>query len=219
MKTKFNYGKPVVAGVATFAGREESLKIMLDSIKDQVDKIVVYDNEQNPNITDLGKFYGLCNLTEDVFYFSMDDDILYPKTYVEDSINAIKRLGTIITFHGRILLGKGRSYYFGHQAYRCLQDVNEELIMDVAGTGVTAFDTAYFNPIKLIYSEDMKMSDLVFSWSAANNNKKITILKHKQGYIQQIEQDITKSICFDQQRKCTRQNQIADEIITLNRPK
>lgn len=212
IERKTNYRLAVVIGMATFKGREESCKLAIKSLENQCDKIILYDNEINPNLTDLGKFYALYKLEEQVFYLSCDDDIEYSDTYVKDMVEAIERLKTIVTHHGRILQGVGRSYYFGHKAYRCLNDVNEELIIDVAGTGVAGWSTEYFNPIDLIYSDDMKMSDLVFSLEAAKQNKKITLLKHKQGYIKQLEQDVKKSICFQHQRNCPRQNEIADEI-------
>ncbi|HJZ24431.1 MAG TPA: hypothetical protein VJ201_08340 [Candidatus Babeliales bacterium] len=219
IERKTSYKKPVVIGIATYAGREESLKQVLISLSKQCDQIVLYDNEVNPNLTDLGKFYGLYDLKESVYYLCCDDDIVYGDTYVKDMVSAIERTGTIVSHHGRQLLGLGRSYYRGHKSFRCLGSVLKEEVIDVAGTGVAGFDTEYFNPIDLIYSKDMKMSDLVFSLEAAKQNKTITILRHNAGYLKSLPQDEKKSIWFEHRKNHSRQNEIADEIYLLTNKK
>jgi len=217
IESKFDYGKPVVIGIATFPGREEFCKQVIKNLEKQADKIFLYDNAIEPlDICDNGKFSGLTQLEEDVYYFSCDDDLDYPESYVKDMIEGIKRTQTIVTHHGRILTEKDRSYYFGHLTYRCLGKVHQQRIIDVAGTGVTAFDTSYFNPKDLIHSKDLKMSDLIFSLEAAKQKKLITILSHEVGYIKQLPIDMTQTICHTEQRKCQRQTQIANEILKLN---
>ena len=217
IKTKFDYGKPVVVGIATFPGREEFVQQVIEKLEKQADKIILYDNGDQPiDICDNGKFYGLNCLYEDVYYFTCDDDLDYPDTYVADMIDAIKRTGTIVTHHGRILTEDAKSYYFGHLTYRCLGKVYQERPIDVAGTGVTAWDTSYFNPLGLLYSKDLKMADLIFSLEAAKQKKIITILTHDVGYIKQLPVDLNRSICWTEQRKCQRQTELADLILKLN---
>ena len=208
----------IIIGVATFAGREKALAKMLESIEKQtiqVDLIFIYDNEHSPDLTDNGKFRYLEKITEPSYYFSMDDDLYYSKTYIEDMIKAIDEYQTIVTHHGRRLRGPGRNYYFGHKQFTCLDHNGPLKTIDVAGTGVTAFHTSYFNPVDIWKSEDKKMSDCVFSLEAAKQGKIITVLPHERGYITQLEVDAATS-CYETQRdNPVRQSWYADEICKI----
>lgn len=175
----------VIIGIATFKGREEYLKNTIRSLRNQCDVIRIYDNEvREVDLTDNGKFYFLKEYTEPIYYFSCDDDIIYPPTYVQDMIQAIEKHGTIVTHHGRILKHGAVKYYRGgHTQFRCTGDQKETRLIDVAGTGVTAFRTDYFNPTELYKSEHKRMSDIIFSLEARKQGKKITVLPHSKGYI------------------------------------
>lgn len=206
----------IVIGIATFKGREEYLKKTIKSLKGQADQIRIYNNEERDiDLTDNGKFFFLQEYKEPVYYFSCDDDIIYPSTYVQDMINAIEKYKTIVTHHGRILLGKGRNYYRGHKAFRCTGLVVNPCQIHVAGTGVTAFRTDYFNPVEIWKSENKKMSDLVFSLEAVKQERKITVLNHKSGYIVAQPVPIQETIYGTEINDCSRQNELADSILNL----
>jgi hypothetical protein len=210
--------KPIVVGVATFKGREKALEVMLDSISRQTikpDHVFVYDNEKNVDLTDNGKFHGLTQI-EDCYYFSCDDDLLYPPTYIQDMIQSIEKHKCIITHHGRKLRGENRDYYRGHFAIRCLAQNRREMELDIAGTGVTAFDTQYFNPKEIIFDKRHRMSDCLFSLIAAQQKKKILAIPHFKGYIKQIPIDESKSCFGIESKNAKTQMQIANEIFTLN---
>jgi hypothetical protein len=172
-----------IASMATFYGREHNLQAVIDSIKDQVDELHIYDNSREPvDYTTNAKFYFLQFYKEPVYYFTIDDDIIYPPTYVQDMVEAMDRLGTIVTHHGRELLGVNKNYYYEHNTYSFSRAQTEEKRIDTAGTGVTAFRTDYFNPVDMYKSQFHRMSDVLFGWLAAKENKIITVLPHEQGY-------------------------------------
>jgi hypothetical protein len=172
-----------IAAMATFYGREHNLQAVIDSIKDQVDELHIYDNSREPvDYTTNAKFYFLQFYKEPVYYFTIDDDIIYPPTYVQDMVEAMDRLGTIVTHHGRELLGVNKNYYYEHNTYSFTRAQTEEKRIDTAGTGVTAFRTDYFNPVDMYKSQFHRMSDVLFGWVAAKENKIITVLPHEQGY-------------------------------------
>lgn len=213
---------PIVIGMATFdgKGREESIVKAVNSLVSQLskgDEIRIYNNATAEiNLTDNGKFYFLSKLDKPVYYFTCDDDLEYPPTYINDMVEAIERTKTIVTHHGRILMGPNRNYYRGHQAFRCLNDVNEELVIDVPGTGVTAFSTEYFNPINLWAAPQKKMSDIVFGYQAAIENKTITLLKHKAGYIKQVPLGFRDTICGQESvTSCVNQVELSNKIWNL----
>ena len=207
----------VIVGMATFKGRENSVKEAVNSLSGQVDEIILYDNELNPNLTDNGKFYGLNILKEDCYYLSCDDDLIYPHDYAQTMIEAIERTKGIVTHHGRILLGERDSYYRGgHKTFRCLDYNGSECQIDVAGTGVSGWRTDYFDCKELAFEKYQKMSDIIFSREAAIQGKKITVLKHKQGWIKHTDIDLSKTIHATESRREETQTKLANEIWRLN---
>ena len=197
--------------------RENNVKVALKSLRNQADEIRLYDNGKEPiDLTDNGKFRFLCDYQEPVYYFSCDDDLVYPHDYVSKSIAAIEKYNCIITYHGRLLLGKDRNYYTGHKVYRCLGNVKEDNEIDVAGTGVTAFRTDYFNPVSLYDSEYKKMSDVIFSLEAAKQGKRIMMINHSMNWImQQKYMNNSTSIHATESRNCSMQGSLCNQIIDL----
>lgn len=211
----------IVIGMATFKGREPFRKKAIESLQNQTVQpydIVVYDNEvEASDLTDNGKFFPLIMHSEPIYFFSVDDDLIYPKDYIHRTIEGIEKYNCIVTYHGRILKGQGLHYYRGHRGFRCLGTERHDIQLDVAGTGVTAFRTDYFNPRGIHRAKDLKMSDLVFSLEAAKQKKKIMHLAHRANWIKYQEVPHLQTIHGQLANKCERQGQIADEIFRLNR--
>jgi len=204
----------IVIGIATTGDRPKELENTLKSLEEQTVKanhIHVWDNSKNTDYTDNGKFEPLQHYDEPVYFFSMDDDILFPEDYIEKTIKEIDRWKCIVTYHGRILRGKGLNYYRGHTALACKHSFLQTKPIDVAGTGVTAFSTLYFNPSEIYKAEDKWMSDLVFSLEAAKQGKRIMHIGHYANWI--IPQINTTETIWDRfNEDCERQNELADEI-------
>lgn len=208
----------VIVGMATFAGREDACEQAVESLSNQVDDILLWDNseEGQADLADNGKFAGLSYINEDCYYLTCDDDILYPEDYVETMVKAIERTDAIVTHHGRILGGLNLDYYTEHLSFRCLDAVGYPKLIDVCGTGVTGFKTSVFNPVGLAHAEDKKMSDLIFSLAAAHHGTPILLQPHEKGWIKQLDIDHRTSI-FETERKNKRQIEIANEIYNLRR--
>jgi len=209
---------PIYIGVATFKGREQSLKRTLISLNNQTrkpTKIFVYDNEVNENITDNGKFEPLNRITEECYYFSVDDDLIYSPYYIERTIQAIEEYKCIVTYHGRILNGLDLNYFKGHQSFHCLKPNKVTTILDVAGTGVTAFKTSYFNPVDLYLCGQDRIADLTFSLEAKKQGKTIMLLKHPDQFIKQQPINQATSCYFSEVKNPSRQNKLANEIFLL----
>jgi len=188
----------VVVAIATYANRD--IKPTINSLASQVDVIRIYDNEKREvNLTDNGKFYFLQEYKEPVYYFTCDDDIIYPPTYVRDMIAAIERTGTIVTHHGRLLTGGlNANYYKGHKPFRCMKTNHSECLIDIAGTGVTAWRTDYFNPVDLYKDPRHKMTDILIGIEAVKQGKKITVLRHEYGYFKENAAPIEHQIYWQQ---------------------
>lgn len=221
----------IICGMATTAAREKyaakaKLSLMNNTIKPDV---WVYNNDRNSeDFTDNAKFYALMHVhryEEPTYFFSCDDDLIYPENYIEHTIEQIERFNSIVTYHGRKLVGEDVDYYKGHVGFRCLGEVDDNVTIDVAGTGVTAFRLDYFNPKGIHKAKDKKMSDLVFSLEAAKQKKRITILAHSEGWIKALDIPRELTIHFQESVKLfhaqrrgqpQRQVELANEIYRLN---
>jgi hypothetical protein len=211
--------------IATYPARYNSLLKTLESLKGQAE-IRIYLNEYTEvpkelqeytthigdNLTDNGKFFWANNKNE--YYFTCDDDIIYPPNYVADTLSKYRK-GEVLTYHGRVLNGVGRHYYGGHQVYNCLRPLSKDIIIDVGGTGVMMHNT---NEIRLdiAHSKDKCMSDLVASYKLALLGIPIRCLAHPMGYFQYTENE--QSIFNEHHKEPIRQNQIADEIYRVKYP-
>ena len=211
----------ITANIATQPSRAKQLVKAVESLQPQVDKVRVFANQFKPfssydnvevveleqNLADNAKFQGVDN--PDEYYFSCDDDIIYPPDYVEYTLDRLRSYPhCIVTHHGRKLQGSGRNYYYGHQTYHCLREVAEDQFIDVAGTGVSAFNTNMFRPY--IPEEPTMMSDLLFSLDASVKEVEIIILKHSMGWIR--SQRVEGSIYLEQNSDCQIQSRYADKI-------
>jgi hypothetical protein len=204
-----------IANIATFAGREKFLERTLGSIVGQFDEINIWDNEvEAVNMTDRGKFAFLPKYQgEAVYYFTLDDDIIYPADYVARTIFHIEQTQAIITYHGRQLLGQGRNYYRGHKSYHCTAANEAYLKMDVPGTGVTAFRTDLFCPLAIIESKEERVSDLLFAIEAAKAGRPILLGIKPAGWVVIQPVPFTETIYGQEVMKCERQGRLADEVL------
>jgi hypothetical protein len=216
----------IIFNIATIGDRPESLNKVLESLNNQtikIDEINIYDNsKEDIDLDAKGKFYFLQFYNEPVYYFTGDDDIYYPPTYIKDMILAIDKYKCIVTHHGRRLLGENRKYYQGHKAFKFSSTNKHEIFIDVAGTGVTAFSTDYFNPIDLIDKSQRRMVDLLFSLEAAKVDKDIMLLKHTTGYFKPLQLLFKQNdSCFTSGYRSTQRDQIilANEIYKIKNQK
>lgn len=104
---------PVYAGMATVPEREQEMKKSVESILPYIDRLFIFLNDyqhvpewitqnkkispflssiENSNMGDAGKFYGLNHIAgNDHYYFALDDDIIYPPSYIWTMIKKINQ--------------------------------------------------------------------------------------------------------------------------------
>ena len=209
----------ITANFATHKARRKWVDKAINSVINQVDLVRVYYNDYTPkkrndivqitgkDLTDRGKFF---TWGEDETFLSCDDDILYPQDYVKDITDGLNRHPEcIVSYHGRKLLGKGRNYYRGHKGYHCMGNVENDVQIDVPGTGVMAFNTSYFEPDNL--REYDKMVDILIALEAKNEGVPVWCLKHRQGWIKILTN--VKDIYSEMVGNCDIQSRLADELI------
>jgi hypothetical protein len=212
----------ILIGMATTEERYKHAQRVIKNLSNQGASIHLQVNSEDIDYTDLGKYAGLYiahqkNELPDI-YLTCDDDIVYPKNYVKRMVEAIEEHKCIVTYHGRKLTGIGKDYYNSHIRFGCLNEVDDNVFIDVAGTGVTGFATEYFNPFYLLNEPQKCMADLVFSLAAAKQDKQIKLLKHAKNMFKDLK--IKKELTIFEQfngKETPEQNELADQIYTLKR--
>lgn len=207
----------IVAGMATTNERMKYAEIAIQSIINQVDSFHLYNNSVDSNKADNGKYFGLAlNQYEPVYYFTLDDDIIYPPNYVQTMIDAIEKYQCIVSCHGRILTGTNREYYTDHKAF-CFASKTELKVLDVFGDGVSAYRTDYFNPYKMAFDKRLMMADTLVSLEAARLNKTAILLPHEARWIRSIKVPSHLTISGTRHDRRELKNKLADDIFTIKR--
>lgn len=204
-KNNQNLEGDIVFGVASIESRSSSLVDVIGSIYNQADKIFIYQNGYKRNdlvndplnkITyissletgvdkgDAGKFYFLKNLS-DCFYFSIDDDLVYPPNYVDKIISKIKNSNRplIVSCGGGIFKPNAKKWFedvwinFG-----CLECESEDVLLHFGSTGAMAFHTSYFRPAFDLFEKE-NMADAWIGLEANRQGIPIIGIAHPYGWI------------------------------------
>lgn len=204
LKSKY-YGNDVVCGVATIKERRENLKLTVNSIINQVDKLIVYQNgykeifdflkhdkievissmDTKIDMGDAGKFYKLSEV-KNSYYLTIDDDLIYPTDYVTNIIKHLNKFNNnvIVSHHGRRMKYRPQSYYLDIlEPYRCLDEIKKVTEVHFGGTGVMCLHTGFINNLSFDYFKSPNMADIWVGKFAEENNVPIMVLPHKKGWI------------------------------------
>lgn len=216
----------ISVNIATHKERKHILPNVINCIKRQFtrpDKIRVYYNDYEPlgleveeytgeDLTDRAKFKWVDN---DEIYFTWDDDLYMPQDYINQTLQSLRKYPKfILTYHGRLLVGKDRDYYRGHRNYTFMSDVKKDVSIDVPGTGVMCFDTRYFKPDILQHNEDC-MVDVLLGLEAAKAKKQVVCLAHQRDWIMAVP--VKESIYNTHVGNAHRQAELCNQIIDIKR--
>ena len=215
----------ISCNLATHKKRKDLLPKVINCLHNQTvkpDVIRIHYNDYNPlgfdwaieevgeDLTDRAKFKWV---QDDEIYFSMDDDLYYPPDYIERTLQSLRKYPEfVLTYHGRLLLGKNRDYYKGHKNYTFMSTVAEDKSIDIPGTGVTCFDTRHFKPDILQYDEDC-MADVLLGLEAAKAGKQVVCLAHESNWIRAA--NVNDSIYNRYVNNAERQKQLCNQIIDI----
>lgn len=204
-----NRNEKIIVNVSSYE-RIDSLILSLESIYDQCDIINVCLNNHygdipsyllNPKINltftdnskgDAFKFLNLIN--SDGYYFTIDDDLIYPKNYVEYMISKCKEYNneSIITLHGRNFNELPiKSYYKSHkELFHYSHVLKNDVMVQYGGTGVMCFHTDLIK-LNINYFKYPNMADVWIGYYAKKNNIPIICVKHNSDFIKTIPQKTT----------------------------
>lgn len=158
--------KKYVVGMASMPSRIETLEKVIHSILPQVDEIHIFLNnfstvppflykdkihihrsQEHGDQRDNGKFFGLNFADNDCYYFTLDDDIYYPRGYF--NLLASKLISysnkVAVGVHGVIYAPKPKSF-FDRITFNFERELLADIPVSVLGTGTTGFYTGEIKP-------------------------------------------------------------------------
>ena len=172
--------------IASFPPRLKQLKLAFGSLIDQVDLVFVYLNQYDEvpdflnhprvvvkiggeDLRDNGKFYFTPAVPEG-YCFTVDDDIVYPKDYVQGLIRKIELYGrkACVGLHGTVFAKPFVSYFEGRRVLHFRQSLDRDHVVDQLGTGTLAFHTSLWRPSCEGYTE----TGMVDAWVAVDARKR-----------------------------------------------
>lgn len=157
---------PIYAGLATIPTRHRTLESVVNSLLAQVDRLFVVLNgfvsvpdflsreritvirsQDIGDLRDNSKLFGLYCFMGDAHYVTCDDDIVYPDDYVKTLVDAIEKYGRkcVVGVHGAIY-GAGSRHFRDRLLLHFEEALEEDLPVNVLGTGTVAFHTSTYRP-------------------------------------------------------------------------
>ena len=198
----------VFVGLASIPSRQESLRIVVESLLPQVAGIGVYLNnyeavpaflkhakirvarsQKHGDVRDNGKFFFL-DKTNATFYATVDDDIAYPENYIAELVKTTKFLGATnaVGVHAAVypkpvkrLLSSRHLWHFSHETASITP-------ADMLGTGTLLFNRKYW---QLSYSEigTPGMADVWFAAAAAKRNFGLWSIARPENWMHALDQE------------------------------
>lgn len=163
----------------------DRIELALNGFKEIPELILKYPNVY-PTLTtnekgDANKFLNVEKFPN-AYYFSCDDDIIYPKDYLSKYIRSIRKNRGLVTIHGSNINGKVLSYYKGKQMKAHCLNKCAEVRVHIPGSGVSGFDTTQLK-IKYDRFEKANMADIFLAIQCQEQNISCTSIFHKAGWI------------------------------------
>lgn len=142
--------------------------------------IILTDNTKG----DAYKFYNLVN--SDGYFFTIDDDIIYPPNYTDYLIQKVEKYNRkkVVTLHGRFFNNFPiASYYHSWKNfYHCMDTLNEDSIVQIGGTGVMCFHTNLLK-VDIDYFKKPNMADVWIGKYCYENNIGIICVEHNKNFL------------------------------------
>jgi hypothetical protein len=159
--------EPIIVGMATIPGRERQCEKAIKSLLPYVDQIHLTVNGKSKHKYkidsekvsifhadnsrgDAEKFSfsivdWLSGKEIDFYYFTVDDDIIYPPGYVWTLIHAIEKYNrsAVVGVHAKTLPAKVESFYGGHTVqHHTKSALRRDQVVNCLGTGCMAFHSS-----------------------------------------------------------------------------
>jgi len=203
-------------GIASIPERAESLKSTIDSLIDQVDGIGVFldrydevpefltnnpkvkykrSEDFNRDIGDAGKFLWVDD--HEGFYFTCDDDLIYPKDFVSRIKEKIisSKYPVVVGWHGSVILEPFNDYYdsSSRRVFSFGAPRPYDTPVHILGTGCMGFHTSHID-VSFDDFETPNMADVYFARLGQRQQVPFVVIRHEKGEIIESENSQTLSI-------------------------
>lgn len=228
----------VVASLCSIPSRADALEKTLRSIEKQVDYLYLYldgyartpgfvyeldcevtvtHSRDVPNLRDNGKFYPLQNLNEDCYFFTMDDDIVYPPDYVNAMIKKLDfyEQAVAVGVHGVFLPENAERYFSGfRKSHHFKYGLESDMLVSNLGTGTVAFHTRYFSNLSVEDFSETGMSDIYFSIFCKNHGIPMICVARPDNWLLEVIPEDTHTLYHEFKRADDKQA----ALVAGNRP-
>ena len=203
----------ISVGIASIPSREHSLKKAVDSLYDNANEIHVFLNRYSavpdflnkPKINvyrsqvlvdmgDAGKMFKVASCKG--YYFSCDDDLVYPADYIDKMVTAIEKYHrkAVVGIHGSVWNSSNPAKFYGDRT--CCpfgRELKEDYACHMLGTGCCAWHTS---TIKLAFEnfEIANMADLWMAIQAQKQRVPMISVARPNNWVEQSDIDFKTSI-------------------------
>lgn len=182
--------------LASLAPQVDALHIYLDrydSIPDFVrnchSQVTVYLSKDHPGLRDNGKFLAFSALEEDCYYFTADDDIVYPPDYVASMVRRIEdyERQAVIGVHGVLLPEQADAYFTSfRKVHMFKKELERDALVNNLGTGTVAFHSSLLRGLDLTHFGTPGMADLYLSVFCKQRDIPMIALARPEDWLQEL---------------------------------
>ncbi|MEL6600441.1 MAG: hypothetical protein AAGK98_04705 [Pseudomonadota bacterium] len=191
----------IVANLATYPPRRENLAPVIDAIAPQVDRLNIVFNQYetlpeeatraaniNPIIPtedtkDVGKFYP--EVTDEDLVFLIDDDMIYPDTYVDfvrDAVAPYAGKGFVAGFHGSLykrprLKTLFRPFVERRKVYFFKSRLREAIVVDQVATNAAVLPGSAMPPYAYMRDSQKFVDVRLAKWSHEHGHPHICLAR------------------------------------------
>lgn len=202
---------PVVVSLCSIPERSALLRKTLVSLAPQVDKINIYLDryttvpefiksthknisvvlsQDKPGLRDNGKFLPFSDLDGPCYYFTADDDIVYPPDYVATLLRRIELYGreAVIGVHGVLIPERPTGYFSGFRKVLMYKNALErDALVSNLGTGTVAFYSGCLGGLSLDMFPTAGMADIYLSLYCKNHNIPMIAVARPENWLQELQ--------------------------------
>jgi glycosyltransferase involved in cell wall biosynthesis len=196
----------VTVSMASFPPRRERMVRVVKRILPQIDRLNIYLNDYeevppeliNEKITvvlgkdadgdlrDNGKFYFLDEV-EPGFHFTIDDDIEYPRDYIQKMILKIEQYGrhALVGIHGVIFDQPVERFFLRRTVYGFQRNQIRDAFVNLIGTGTLGYHTSVIK-MKLSDFSESGMADVFIAVKAKQQGIPIICIQRPKGWLEEM---------------------------------
>jgi hypothetical protein len=212
-------GLPIIyAGMATVPGREVQLKKTIASIEPYIDQLFLYLNDyaqvpewigkhekitaflskvEKSDMGDAGKFFGLNKIkANDFYYFTLDDDMLYPPDYVWKMIEKIDKHDRKIVAGcgGYIMKEEVKQFYNDRKANWHISMPNtQDHTVHILHTALTAWHSSALE-FKYEDCEKPNMGDIWLAIAAQKQQVPMILIERPANWVKPLPMPVAETI-------------------------